>query len=148
MGHPLKGKKTRVIINVGIIWEVMGIGSSIRKYLFGLPDDDGEGEGIIFRLGWKIIQLSIIAWCIVSIIDGEMPYIYGYNMFLWTGVLGLLILIALAALEEEEPKKDISVLDKEINEMKSKLDELEKEKTDQTIDYSEYNKKMDEQPPL
>ena len=32
--------------------------------------------------------------------------------------------------------------------MKSKLDELEKEKAKEVPDYSEYNKKMDEQPPV
>ena len=91
----------------------------VYEYIFG------TAEGFIFRLGWKIIQLSIIFWSVVLISDGEMTYIYGYNMFLWMGVLGLLLLIALVAYTEEE-----------------------KEKTDQTLDYSKYNKKMDEEPPL
>ena len=39
-------------------------------------------------------------------------------------------------------------LDKEINEMKSKLNELEKEKAKEVPDYSEYNEKMNEQPPV
>ena len=100
----------------------------VYEYFFGTPDDEGENEGLIYRLGWKIIQLSIIFWAVVIIFDGEMTYIYGYNMFLWMGVLGLLLLIALVAYTEEEKDPD----------------ELEKEKTDQTLDYSKYNKKMDE----
>jgi hypothetical protein len=127
----------------------MGILSSIYNYIFGVPDDDGEGGGIIFRLGSKIIWFSIILYVGVSLFGYEHSYIYGVNQFLWSGIVGLIIAIIPVAMNpEEEPKKDISVLDKEINEMKSKLDELEKEKAKEVPDYSEYNEKMDEEPPV
>ena len=120
----------------------------VYEYFFAYPDDEGENEGIIFRLGFKVMWLSIIAWVTVTILGYEMTYIFGYNLFFWIGLVGLIWTGFWMAIIEE-PEKDLSelvILETEIEIMNDV--ELEKEKTDQTIDYSEYNKEMDEPPPL
>jgi len=94
----------------------------------------------------KVFQLSCIGYGIVEFGGYNHTYIYGYNFFLWGAIIGFIGLMILIPMNEEEPKKEISVLDKEINEMKSKLDELEKEKAKEVPDFSEYNEKMNEQP--
>ena len=125
----------------------MSVGSYLFKFFFGIGEEEGD-DGLFARIFYRIMRLSIIGYFVFILLDVEMIYIYGYNFFLWVGIGTFLGLSILAAMNEEEPKKDISVLDKEIDEMKSKLDELEKERAKGVPDYSDYNKKMDEQPPV
>jgi len=125
----------------------MGVGSYIFNFFFGVGEEPGD-DGLFAYVSWRIMRLSVIFYAVFGLFDIEMLYIYGYNFFLWTGIGAFLVLGILTEINEEEPKKDISVLDKEINEMKSKLGELEKEKAKEVPDYSEYNKKIDEQPPV
>ena len=118
----------------------------VYEYFFAYPDDDGEGEGLVFRIGWKPIWLSIIAWAMFTILDIEITYIFGYNMFFWIGLVGLIWLFFWMSIIEA-PEKDESdlVILTEIEILNDV--ELEKKKT-KRIDYSEYNKEMDEPPPL
>ena len=84
----------------------MGILSSIYNYFFGIPDDDGMGGGIIFRLGSKIVWFSILLYIVYLLLGYDHYYIYGLNQFLWSGIIGMLIaFIPLAMNPEEEPKK-------------------------------------------
>ena len=103
-------------------------------------------EGLLASISLMLIRVSLAGYLVFDAWLGYHYVYFGYNLFLWIG-LGAIGVIFIEGMLEEEPKKDISVLDKEINEMKSKLDELEKEKAKEAPDYSEYNKKMDEQPP-
>jgi len=118
------------------------------NYFLGIPDDDGEGGGLIYRLGAKMLQLSCIAYLVVEFGGYTHTYYFGYNMFLWIAILGLVVMVVMMVIMEEVPEKDASVLDEEINEAKSKLEELEKEKAKQVPDFSKYNEKMNEQPPV
>ena len=82
-----------------------------------------QGDSDMSIASQGLIRIAIFGY-IVFDIWFEHIYILGYNIFLFTGIAGLIILFVEGIMMEEEPKDP------------------------NKIDYSEYNKKMDEQPPL
>ena len=76
----------------------MGILSSIYNYIFGIPDDDGRGGGIIFRLATQIVWFSILLYIVYLLFGYEQGYIYGVNQFLWSGLIGLVLAFIIAAM--------------------------------------------------
>ena len=106
---------------------------------------------ILTTLSLTLMRVGLVGYVALDVWQGYGPVYFGYNLWFlifMSGVLAIIIEGPAGTWDSKEQKKDVSVLDKEINEMKSKLDELEKEKAKEVPDYSEYNKKMDEQPPV
>ena len=84
----------------------MGILSYCYNVIFGIPNDDGIGGGLLWRIGWFMMTVSVFIYLIVRYTDGEMTYIYGINDYFWIALVGLILcMIPVAMNPEEEPKK-------------------------------------------